>query len=100
MATTSLTKVGNSMAVLLPKTLREEAGLNKDTPLNITTPRKGVVVITAIHDDRKDRLERLKQAEACIAENAKKMKPIPKGLSARELIKAGKDAKVDEILSL
>ena len=100
MPTTTLTKVGNSMAVLLPKSLRDEAGLDKETQLNVTTPRKGVVVITALYDDQKDRLERLKQTEARIAENAKKMKPIPKGLSARELIKAGKDAKANEIISL
>ena len=50
MATTSLTKVGNSMAVLLPKTLRAEAGIESDTRLSLSSPRKGVVVITALQN--------------------------------------------------
>ena len=33
MATATLTKVGNSMAVLLPKALRQEAAIDQDTPL-------------------------------------------------------------------
>lgn len=46
MATATLTKVGNSMAVLLPKALRQEADIDQETPLRIASPRKGVVVIT------------------------------------------------------
>ena len=45
MATATLTKVGNSMAVLLPKALRQEAAIDQDTPLRLASPRKGVVVI-------------------------------------------------------
>lgn len=100
MATTSLTKVGNSMAVLLPKTLRQEAGIESDTALTLASPRKGVVVITALQDNSADRLEALRRAEKRIAACEKKLKPWPEGLSADEAIQTGKGAKADEIASL
>lgn len=100
MSTTSLTKVGNSMAVLLPKALREEAGIDKDTALNIASPRKGVVVITAYQDNTKDRLQMFREAEKFFEDNAKNMKPWPKGFTAEDAIREGKDAKVAEIDSL
>ena len=96
MATTSLTKVGNSMAVLLPKALRQEAGIESDTRLSLSSPRKGVVVITALQDSTEERLKTLER----IAENAKNMKPWPEGLTADDLIKQGKEARLHEFLSL
>ena len=86
MATTTLTKVGNSMAVLLPKALRQEAGIEQDTPLHIASPRKGVVVITSVLDNEDDRLARLKRTEARIAARRNKIKPWPEGKTAEDLI--------------
>lgn len=100
MATTSLTKVGNSMAVLLPKALRQEAGIESDTRLSLSSPRKGVVVITALQDSTEERLKTLERAEKRIAENAKNMNPWPEGLTADDLIKQGKEARLHEFLSL
>lgn len=100
MTTTSLTKVGNSMAVLLPKALREEAGIERETKLSLSSPRKGVVVIAALQDNTEERLKALERAEKRIAENAKKIKPWPEGLTAVDLIKEGKDARARKITSL
>lgn len=100
MPTTSLTKVGNSMAVLLPKALREEAGIESSTPLHVASPRKGVVVITALLDDKRTRLERFEKALQHIEENSEKMKPWLEGKSAQDLIEEAKDAKTKEFLSL
>lgn len=77
MATATLTKVGNSMAVLLPKALRQEAAIDQDTPLRLASPRKGVVVITSMLDDEEDRLARLRRVEARIAARRNKIKPWP-----------------------
>lgn len=99
MATATLTKVGNSMAVVLPKVLRQQAGFETGEKLNIDSPRKGVVVITAIHDDVEDRLARLKKVESRIAERSK-LAPWPKGKTADDLIREARDARADEILSL
>ena len=99
MATASLTKVGNSMAVLLPKALRQKAAIDDCCTVSVDSPRKGVVVITAIHDDTEDRLARLDNAEARIAARSKRH-PWPEGATADDLLKASKDARADEFDAL
>ena len=71
MTTATLTKVGNSMAVVLPKGLRQQAGFEAGEKLSIDSPRKGVVVIMAIHDDAEDRLARLEKVEARISKRSR-----------------------------
>lgn len=101
MATTTLTKVGNSMAVLLPKALRQEACIEADTPLRIASPRKGVVVITSVlDDDENDRIARFEEAERRIAARAKDFRPWPEGLTADDLIEDAKEARHRDFLSL
>ena len=100
MAPATLTKVGNSMAVLLPKKLRQEAGIERDTPLRIASPRKGVVVITAQPNEREDRRARLKRAEARIAARRQKVKPWPEGVTADDMIRMGKEERLRDFLAL
>lgn len=100
MATATLTKVGNSMAVLLPKALRQEADIAPDTPLRITSPRRGVVVITSILDDEDDQLARLKRTEARIAARHGKIKPWPSGATAGDLIAEAKEERYRDFLAL
>lgn len=99
MATTTLTKVGNSMAVLLPKALRQEACIEADTPLRIASPRKGVVVITSVLD-KEDRRAQLKRAEARIAARRSKIKPWPEGATAQDLINEAKEERYRDFLAL
>lgn len=99
MTVSALTKVGNSMAVLLPKTLRQEARIEPDVPLRLESPRKGVVVITAVYDDSADRLTRLQEAEERIA--SRKMRAEwPQGKTADDLLREGKERAAHEIASL
>lgn len=91
MTTATLTKVGNSMAVLLPKALRQEAGIEADTPLNVTSPRKGVVVITSVFDENEDRLARLEKIEARRAARKGEIQPWPEGATADDLINAARE---------
>ena len=91
MATATLTKVGNSMAVLLPKALRQEAVIEADTPLNVTSPRKGVVVITSVFDEKEDRLARLEKIEARRAARKGEIQPWPEGATADDLINAARE---------
>lgn len=91
MVETTLSKVGNSMAVLLPKALRTEACFEPDEPLRLDSPRKGVVVITALFMDDGDRLARLARAEARIKARCGVVKPWPEGATADDLLRAGKD---------
>lgn len=100
MTTATLTKVGNSMAVLLPKTLRQEAGIEAETPLTITSPRKGVVVITSVFDENKDRLARLDKAEARIAARKDKIQPWPERTTADDLINAAKEERFHDFTLL
>lgn len=99
MIETTLSKVGNSMAVLLPKALRSEACFEPDEPLRLDSPRKGVVVITALHSDGEDRLARLERAESRIKSREDRLKPWPEGKTAEDLISEGKDAHNSEFLS-
>ena len=99
MTTATLTKVGNSTAVLLPKALREEAGIEQTTPLRIASPRKGVVVITSVIDDE-DRLARLKRVEARIAARRDKVKPWPEGATAEDLIEQAKEERYRDFFAL
>ena len=99
MATATLTKVGNSMAVLLPKALRQEAAIDQDTPLRLASPRKGVVVITSMLDEE-DRLARLRRVEARIAARRNKIKPWPEGLTADDLIAQAKEERHRDFLAL
>lgn len=100
MIETTLSKVGNSMAVLLPKTLRSEACFEPGEPLRLDSPRKGVVVITALQSDNEDRLLRLERAEARIKSRENRLKPWPESKTADDLIAEGKDAHNSEFLSL
>lgn len=99
MTTATLTKVGNSMAVVLPKGLRQQAGFEAGEKLSIDSPRKGVVVITAIHDNAEDRLARLEKVEARISKRSR-LAPWPKGKTADDFIREARDARADEIVSL
>lgn len=99
MIETTLSKVGNSLAVLLPKALRQAAEFDIDTQIRLETPRKGVVVITSVMDDS-DRSERLQAAEARIQKRSKHLDPWPQGKSAEDLINEEKGAMADELLSL
>ena len=95
----SLTKVGNSMAVILPKALRESAQFNASSSLRMASPRPGVVVITAI-DGNENRLERFQQAESFFESLKNKAPAWPKGKSAEDLINDVKGERADEIVSL
>ena len=97
MVETTLSRVGNSMAVILPKSLRTEACLESGETLRLESPRKGVVVITAMLSNDKDRLARLEDAELRIKERQDRTKPWPNGLTADALLKAGKDSHSDEL---
>lgn len=99
MTVSTLTKVGNSMAVLLPKTLRQEACIEPDASLRLDSPRKGVVVITAVYDDSADRLTRLREAEERIV-SRKTRAPWPQGKTADDLLREGKERGAREIASL
>ncbi|MEY8461498.1 AbrB/MazE/SpoVT family DNA-binding domain-containing protein [Eggerthellaceae bacterium 24-137] len=100
MATATLTKVGNSMAVLLPKALRQEACISQDTPLRIASPRKGVVVITSVLDDRGDRLARLEEFERQNKERELRARSWPEGGTAEDLIAEAKEARYRDFLAL
>lgn len=91
-----LSKVGNSMAVLLPKKLRAEAAFGPDEAVRLESPRKGVVVITALLSDEGDRLARLEGAESRIRERQSSTRPWPEGMTADAMLAAGKDARSDE----
>ncbi len=100
MPTATLTKVGNSMAVLLPKPLREQACLTQDTPLNISSPRKGVVVVTSIITDNDDRLARLEEAERRNIDRERRARQWPQGTTAEDLIAEGKEGRYRDFLAL
>lgn len=91
MTTATLTKVGNSMAVLLPKVLRQEAGIENNSLLNIASPRKGVVVITSVIDEAEDRLSQLEKVEARRAARKDKIQPWPEGRTADDLLNEAKE---------
>lgn len=100
MATATLTKIGNSMGVVLPKSLRQEAGIEQGVSLRLASPRKGVVVITSVLDAGDDRRERLKRAEARIVARRSKMRPWPKGVTAEDLIAEAKEERYRDFLAL
>ena len=97
---TTLSKVGNSMAVLLPKALRHKAQIDTSAPIELHSPRKGVIVITAMDDTSCDRLAKLDAIEAKLAELSKSLPPWPEGKDAEGLIREGKEARADEIALL
>ncbi len=100
MAPATLTKVGNSMAVLLPKKLRQEAGIEQDTPLRIASPRKGVVVITSARAEDDECLARLAETERRIAERGRRTRPWPQGATADGLIAEAKEERYRDFLAL
>lgn len=100
MTTATLTKVGNSMAVLLPKTLRQEAAIEASTPLSIASPRKGVVVITAVVDEEEDRLSRLEKVEARRVARRGEIQPWPESATAEDLIAAAKEDRARDFVLL
>ena len=92
----TLSKVGNSMAVILPKHLRQEACIEAGDPLKIESPRKGVVVITSAISTE-DRSSRLRAAQDRIAARAEKVLPWPSGTSAQDMLAQGKETSSHEL---
>ncbi len=99
MVEATLSKIGNSMGVLLPKSLRAEAALDVDQLLRIESPRKGVVVITSVCDER-DRLSILEETQGRIENRMKHIKKWPKNMNAQDILQEGKDCIADELLPL
>ena len=99
MVETTLTRVGNSVGVLLPKNLRQSAMLDDRAKVRLSSPRKGVVIITS-YEDGKDRLERLKQAEGNISEREKRARPWIVSKSAEKLIEEARDEALSDLLSI
>lgn len=100
MTTATITKVGNSMAVILPKALRQAAALDDSSSVRLESPRKGVVVITAIEPLDCSRLERFRAVEKRLKDDAASLPPWPEGLTADDLIRQGKKGRADELLPL
>lgn len=53
MAQPTLTKVGNSAAAFIPKAAREQADIQVGQEYDISSPRRGVVVLTFHKDETK-----------------------------------------------
>lgn len=100
MSETTLSKVGNSAAVLLPKGLRAKACLELGEPVRLESPRKGVVVITALIEDDGDRLSRLERVESRIKARQASTEPWPEEMTASDLLTRGKELRTDELASL
>lgn len=100
MVEATLSKVGNSMAVILPKNLRNAACLESNEPLRLESPRRGVIVITALCEEDEDRIERLDDAESRIKARKKRVRPWSDSASADDILKAGKDARAHELASV
>ncbi len=97
MIETTLSKVGNSMAVLIPKALRKEACIGAGETLRVESPRKGVVVITSVMG-LEGRAERLRDAQERISARADRVAPWPDGMTADDMIARGKEVAADELL--
>lgn len=100
MTTATITKVGNSMAVILPKALRQAAAMEDGSSVRIESPRKGVVVITAIESLDCSRLDRFRAIEEKLKAKSTTLPPWPSGVTADDMIRQGKEGKADEFLSL
>lgn len=99
MATATLTKVGNSMAVLLPKVLRQKARISLGDKVAIDSPREGVIVITSRACRPQERLAALDAAEERIAARAQHLPPWPTDATADDLIAGGKEARAHGLVS-
>ncbi len=97
MIETTLSKVGNSMAVLIPKALRQKACIGAGETLRVESPRKGVVVITSVMG-LEGRAERLRDAQERISARADRVALWPDGMTADDMIVRGREAAADELL--
>ena len=96
---TTLTRVGNSIGVLLPKALREKALLDDRAKVRLTSPRKGIVIVSSIDDDA-DRLERFQEAEAFFNEISADLPPWHDGETAEDLLNKARGERNAEFLSI
>lgn len=100
MATATLSRLGNSMAVLLPKPLRQQACIDVEDELHLSSPRKGVVAITALCESDEERLAVLTKAEQHIASRKRGAAPWPEGTTAQDMIDEGKAEHAHDIAVL
>lgn len=89
--TASVTRVGNGAAVLLPKALRQQAGISVGDVVRVVSPRQGVLVLSRETDEASGRLERYEAARSRICERARKLPPWPAGKTAEDLLDAAKE---------
>ena len=94
----TLTKVGNSAAVIIPSALRREAGVAIGDEVRIESPRSGVIVITALFEGDADRRARLAETERRLADLSSQLAPWPALATADDLIEAGKRGRADAIV--
>lgn len=94
--TATLTKVGNSAAVLIPSRLRQQAGIDVGDECTMDSPRRGVLVIDFTKPRKPSRLERILQAEERIHELNRTVNPWEEGMTADDLIEEARAAKAQK----
>ena len=86
MQSATVTKIGNSAGVAIPARLREDGCFSVGQRVQITRPRKGVIVLQTQPQDSENTLARLDAAEAKIQARCKRVKDWPENATAQDLI--------------
>lgn len=88
--TATVSRVGNSAAVLLPKALRQHAGISVGDAVRVSSPRQGVLVLSREEDDIGRRLQRYEEARERMRARVDQWPAWPAGMTADDLIDAAK----------
>ena len=84
-------KIGNSVGVIVPATIRETAGLDESDEVVIQCPRRGVITISCVEDKSKDRLEEWSDLQSFISCNKNKKVQWPKDKSFKQILNESRD---------
>ncbi len=87
MQSATVTKMGNSAGIAIPARYRMDGCFSVGKKVEISNPRKGVIVLRSSEHDKADRLSRLKVAESRIEARSSQVPEWPGSVSADSLIK-------------
>ena len=84
-------KIGNSVGVIVPASIRETAGFDESDEVVMRCPRHGVITISCVEDTSKDKLQEWCDLQSFISCNKNKNVTWPQDKSFKEILNESRD---------
>ncbi len=92
---TQFRKIGNSLGIIVPASIRKFGGFNSGDEVTLECPRPGVITINSVMDAKKNKLESWNELTSYISEHKLKESAWPNGKSFKEVLNDARDERFE-----